>query len=144
MTTGPTVSIPCGFTQSGLPVGIQIVGKPRGEAQFLSFARQFEESLGIYQRLPIQPQRWNKQYAYRRRKLGFIDKRYGSTTLLPLNNPSPFGPKNAPWTKIWMLWGDVVAPHHFSWRQLSRHKTILPSDSAEVCTLSLYLQNLCL
>ena len=56
MTTCPTVSIPCGFTQSGLPVGIQIVGKPRGEALLLSFARQFEESLGIYQCLPIQPQ----------------------------------------------------------------------------------------
>ena len=55
MTACPTVCIPCGFTQSGLPVGIQIVGKPRGEAQLLSFARQFEESLGIYTRLPVQP-----------------------------------------------------------------------------------------
>jgi hypothetical protein len=31
------------------------VGKPRSEAQLLSFARQFEESLGIYTRLPVQP-----------------------------------------------------------------------------------------
>lgn len=44
MTACPIVSIPYGFTQSGPPVGNQIVGKPSGEAQPLSFARRFEES----------------------------------------------------------------------------------------------------
>ena len=40
----PAISIPCGFTQAGLPVGLQIVGKPRGEAAVLSAAAAFEHA----------------------------------------------------------------------------------------------------
>ena len=29
----PALSLPCGFTASGLPVGLQVVAPPRGEAQ---------------------------------------------------------------------------------------------------------------
>jgi amidase len=38
----PAISIPCGFTASGLPVGLQIVGKRRGEAAVLRAAAAFE------------------------------------------------------------------------------------------------------
>ena len=38
----PAISIPCGFTKSGLPVGLQIVGKRRGEAAVLRAAAAFE------------------------------------------------------------------------------------------------------
>jgi amidase len=38
----PAISIPCGFTRSGLPVGLQIVGKRRGEAAVLQAAAAFE------------------------------------------------------------------------------------------------------
>jgi len=38
----PAISIPCGFTSSGLPVGMQIVGKRRGEATVLRAAAAFE------------------------------------------------------------------------------------------------------
>lgn len=38
----PAISIPCGFTRSGLPVGLQIVGKRRGEAAVLRAAAAFE------------------------------------------------------------------------------------------------------
>jgi amidase len=38
----PAISIPCGFTSSGLPVGLQIVGKRRGEATVLRAAASFE------------------------------------------------------------------------------------------------------
>ncbi len=38
----PAISIPCGFTSSGLPVGLQIVGKRRGEAAVLRAAAAFE------------------------------------------------------------------------------------------------------
>jgi hypothetical protein len=32
MTTCPAIAVPCGFDQYGRPVGLQLVGKPRGEA----------------------------------------------------------------------------------------------------------------
>jgi amidase len=38
----PAISIPCGFTSKGLPVGLQIVGKRRGEAVVLRAAAAFE------------------------------------------------------------------------------------------------------
>jgi amidase len=38
----PAISIPCGFTKAGLPVGLQIVGKRRGEAAVLRAAAAFE------------------------------------------------------------------------------------------------------
>ena len=38
----PAISIPCGFTSAGLPVGLQIVGKRRGEAAVLRAAAAFE------------------------------------------------------------------------------------------------------
>ncbi len=51
----PALSIPCGFTQSGLPVGLQIVAAPRQEARLLSAALAFEELAGICTQLPINP-----------------------------------------------------------------------------------------
>ena len=51
----PALSIPCGFTQSGLPVGLQIVAAPRQEARLLSAALAFEELAGICPQLPIDP-----------------------------------------------------------------------------------------
>ncbi|HET9158120.1 MAG TPA: amidase [Myxococcaceae bacterium] len=38
----PAISVPCGFTRSGLPVGLQIVGRRRQEATVLSAAAAFE------------------------------------------------------------------------------------------------------
>src|SRR5882724_2737597 len=38
----PAISIPCGFTRAGLPVGLQIVGKRRGGAAVLRAAAAFE------------------------------------------------------------------------------------------------------
>jgi aspartyl-tRNA(Asn)/glutamyl-tRNA(Gln) amidotransferase subunit A len=38
----PSISIPCGFTRDGLPVGLQIIGKRRGEAAVLRAAAAFE------------------------------------------------------------------------------------------------------
>jgi amidase len=38
----PAISVPAGFTESGLPVGLQIVGKPRGDFELLQIAHAFE------------------------------------------------------------------------------------------------------
>jgi amidase len=38
----PAISVPCGFTRDGLPVGLQIIGKRRGEAAVLRAAAAFE------------------------------------------------------------------------------------------------------
>ena len=55
MTACPTISVPCGFTSEGLPVGVQIMGKPRGEAALLRTAKRFEQAVGISTQLPITP-----------------------------------------------------------------------------------------
>ncbi len=38
----PAISIPCGFTTAGLPIGLQIVGRPFAEAQVLALAHAYE------------------------------------------------------------------------------------------------------
>ena len=38
----PVISVPCGFTKGGLPVGLQIVGRRRQEAMVLRAAAAFE------------------------------------------------------------------------------------------------------
>jgi amidase len=45
LTAHPAISLPCGFTPGGLPVGIQIVGRYRGERQLLQFAQVLEKHL---------------------------------------------------------------------------------------------------
>jgi aspartyl-tRNA(Asn)/glutamyl-tRNA(Gln) amidotransferase subunit A len=40
----PAISVPCGATPEGLPVGLQIVGPHFGEARVLQVARAFEEA----------------------------------------------------------------------------------------------------
>lgn len=40
----PAISIPCAFTPDGLPVGIQIIGRPRQEHALLCFALAFENA----------------------------------------------------------------------------------------------------
>ncbi|MFQ5996387.1 MAG: amidase [Dehalococcoidales bacterium] len=42
MTSLPAISVPCGWTEKGLPVGLQIVGRPHGEAALLQAAAAYE------------------------------------------------------------------------------------------------------
>jgi amidase len=51
----PALSLPCGFTASGLPVGLQMVSAPRGEAQLLAGAMVLEDILGLRGSTPIDP-----------------------------------------------------------------------------------------
>ena len=43
----PTISVPCGFTSDGLPVGVQIVGRYRDDLGVLQLARAFERATGF-------------------------------------------------------------------------------------------------
>ena len=51
----PALSLPCGFTASGLPVGLQMVAAPRGEAPLLAGAKVLEDILGLRGTTPIEP-----------------------------------------------------------------------------------------
>jgi len=52
VTGSPALSIPVGFTQSGLPLGIQIVGKPYDEATIYGVAGAYEDATGWVKRHP--------------------------------------------------------------------------------------------
>ena len=51
----PAIAVPCGFDQYGRPIGLQLVGKPRGEAALLQAASLYESLLGLNKLLPIDP-----------------------------------------------------------------------------------------
>ena len=48
----PAISVPCGFTRDGLPIGLQIVGPPRHEASVLRAAAAFEAAQPWAHRIP--------------------------------------------------------------------------------------------
>jgi len=48
----PAISVPSGFTQSGLPIGLQIIGKAFGEAEMFAIAHAFEQGHDYYQQKP--------------------------------------------------------------------------------------------
>jgi amidase len=51
----PAISVPCGFTQAGLPVGLQIAGRWRDEAGVLRAAAAFEAAAPWADRRPPDP-----------------------------------------------------------------------------------------
>ncbi len=55
VTGSPAIAVPCGFDSFGRPVGLQLVGKPRGEAALLQAASLYEKLLGLDRLLPIDP-----------------------------------------------------------------------------------------
>ena len=48
----PAISVPAGFTASGLPIGLQLVGRRRGDWDLLAVARAFESATGYAARVP--------------------------------------------------------------------------------------------
>lgn len=47
LTGCPAVSLPCGLTADGMPVGLQLVGRPHGDAALLGYARLAEQALAF-------------------------------------------------------------------------------------------------
>jgi len=48
----PSISVPCGYTPEGLPVGLQIVGRHRDEFSVLQLAHAFEQATNASHRRP--------------------------------------------------------------------------------------------
>jgi aspartyl-tRNA(Asn)/glutamyl-tRNA(Gln) amidotransferase subunit A len=49
----PAISVPCGWTEEGLPIGIQIIGKPWQETAVLRLAHEYQMASGHRKRPPV-------------------------------------------------------------------------------------------
>lgn len=49
----PAISLPCGFTTSGLPIGLQIIGAPFAESTVLALANAYEQATEWHRRRPL-------------------------------------------------------------------------------------------
>jgi Asp-tRNA(Asn)/Glu-tRNA(Gln) amidotransferase A subunit family amidase len=49
----PAISVPCGFTLVGLPIGLQIVGPHWGEVRVLQLAHAYEQATAWHKREPL-------------------------------------------------------------------------------------------
>jgi amidase len=52
VTGHPAISVPCGFTPEGLPVGVQIVGRHQDDFGVLQLAYAFEQATGFWKKRP--------------------------------------------------------------------------------------------
>jgi aspartyl-tRNA(Asn)/glutamyl-tRNA(Gln) amidotransferase subunit A len=48
----PSTSVPCGFTREGLPVGLQVSGRPGADATVLQLAHAYEQTTEWHKRMP--------------------------------------------------------------------------------------------
>jgi aspartyl-tRNA(Asn)/glutamyl-tRNA(Gln) amidotransferase subunit A len=55
MTGQPALSLPCGFTSDGLPIGLQIVGTRFGEATVLRLGHAYQRATDWHTRHPAPP-----------------------------------------------------------------------------------------
>lgn len=52
VTGHPAISVPCGFTPDGLPIGVQIVGRHQDDFGVLQLAHAFEQATGFWRQRP--------------------------------------------------------------------------------------------
>jgi aspartyl-tRNA(Asn)/glutamyl-tRNA(Gln) amidotransferase subunit A len=52
LTGNPVISIPCGFTSTGLPLGLQVIGRPFDDAGVLRVAHQYQQVTDWHRRRP--------------------------------------------------------------------------------------------
>jgi aspartyl-tRNA(Asn)/glutamyl-tRNA(Gln) amidotransferase subunit A len=48
----PGMSVPCGFSSQGLPIGLQLLGNHFGEGKLLQVGHQFEQAAGVFGKRP--------------------------------------------------------------------------------------------
>jgi amidase len=48
----PAISVPAGFSTTGLPMGLQVIGPPRSDLAVLQLAYAYEQASGWVQRCP--------------------------------------------------------------------------------------------
>jgi Asp-tRNA(Asn)/Glu-tRNA(Gln) amidotransferase A subunit family amidase len=53
LTGFPAISVPCGFTMGGLPIGLQLIGRPFAEVTILQLAYAYEQETTWHQRQPM-------------------------------------------------------------------------------------------
>ena len=49
----PALNVPCGFNAQGLPMGMQLIGQPRGDVALLETGLAYEEAVGDW--LAVRP-----------------------------------------------------------------------------------------
>jgi aspartyl-tRNA(Asn)/glutamyl-tRNA(Gln) amidotransferase subunit A len=49
----PAMSVPCGFSQAGLPIGLQLMGSHFSEETLFRAAHAFEQATGFHKRKPV-------------------------------------------------------------------------------------------
>ena len=49
----PSISVPCGFDTKGLPLGLQVIGKPWDDATVLRLAQQYQMAVNYRRKQPI-------------------------------------------------------------------------------------------
>jgi aspartyl-tRNA(Asn)/glutamyl-tRNA(Gln) amidotransferase subunit A len=52
ITGGPAIAVPCGFSEDGLPIGMQIIGRPLDEETVLRIAHTYEKATPWRDRRP--------------------------------------------------------------------------------------------
>ncbi|HRO58775.1 MAG TPA: amidase family protein [Burkholderiaceae bacterium] len=57
LTGCPAISVPAGLTRDGRPVGLQLLGRPRGEFELLAAAKLLEQATGLTAEVPRLPDR---------------------------------------------------------------------------------------
>ena len=48
----PAISLPCGFDQKGLPIGLQLIGNVLDESKLLKLAYQYEQLANVMRSRP--------------------------------------------------------------------------------------------
>jgi aspartyl-tRNA(Asn)/glutamyl-tRNA(Gln) amidotransferase subunit A len=53
LTGLPALNVPCGFDADGMPMGLQIIGRPFAEATLLRAGHAFQQATDFHRRAPV-------------------------------------------------------------------------------------------